>query len=342
MQRSGLSLWAILVLLTLAGCSITPGQIQRIQCSGKPTIYRTSPGYGPGTLGLAQGAESARFADDETIDLYGWMAAPARAPGVLRHIHLKWRQSQWRDISSPISGAMSNPCSDTRCEWSVFSQSPDARWQLGNAAGERWGLWLVSREHALQITDFPTYGIRWWWSDDSAMLWLVWNAMEYGVDAAVATLDGQPQVHPQNADSPLNPMTNRVAFAPDAKRFASIAQGAQALQHIVFRDGAPIVVSTTPVSAGLVDLGYDIAHRKFTLLYVDQGGITIAAHDRSFELRAGPAAVEAVFARMDLSLLRNFASPTRNMAALSPGLSAFVMNVGSLYVFDCVQNEKRE
>lgn len=125
-------------------------------------------------------------------------------------------------ISEPDFGPLLFDPSSGTLPVLILSSSPDSIWQLiqvGSLASDgqyNGGIWLVSREFQIRLTEAPyrAYGE---WAADNSLLWFEYSLPEFGAGSRIIHLDETPPriIDPEGGESiptPLDPTYYLTAF----------------------------------------------------------------------------------------------------------------------------------
>lgn len=181
-----------------------------------------------------------------------------------------------------------NPCEEA-CPLDVIAQSPNQEWQLVQVSDwlrERMGIWLVSEGVTMRLIPYVPGRIKWQWSTDNSLLWMVYSDPDLGgyslvidlIDSANNTGIGASL---RELPVALDPWANVLAFSPTNKLVFSTTsfEFPQLDTNEVFTtaladvDIQPELVGTIP---GLVTLDWNETTQSVLMQIVnrDESGIS--------------------------------------------------------------------
>ena len=307
-----------------------------------------------------------RFENEDLVTFEGWTegpepivipVTPEATPDVFPGPHIYTRRlltggqislpdSQLSPRPLVIEPILNNPCRED-CPLEVISQSPNREWQLVQVHDwlvEVSGIWLVGRTEMVRLIPYITH-LKWQWSADSSLLWIVYSDPELGGYTLVVEL-GSPVITrgtgpiAEELPSVLNPWYYIVAFSPVDKvalsttSFEFTELDNDGLFTIRLTDPLTLTGSTR-VIPGIVTVNWNDATQSFLLEIVKESGIEIQDLSGNTLLVIPRSTLELFHSIPDEGPLEPYFR-IGNDFALSPSGEKFIIVQGpNLLLFEC-------
>lgn len=205
-------------------------------CLSEPVIFNARDTFG------IQIMTSMTFLSDDKIEVGGWgnrldkQNLTSNGSGnsllpsdtyKLGHFNLGSGESLL--LESEFTELLQNPCQDEFCIFEIVEQSPDGNWQLIRAnkvVDGSGGIWLISKDDKVQLTDFPPARTVWSWSKDSEFLLFQHSQPEFGMGTLLIWLGDNPiitKIAVSDSD-PLESTFYHLAYSPESHMILSTAR----------------------------------------------------------------------------------------------------------------------